>query len=99
MGPLDFLNLIKYAKIVVSASFHATAFCHIFHKEFLTILPQKNGERIVSLLEQTELTNRILIDSVNYDNIEKKIDWENVDKKLSEYIINSKVYLKHAIIQ
>ena len=97
MGPLDFLNCIKYAKVVVSTSFHATAFCHIFHKEFVTILPPKNGERVVSLLEQTGLMNRSVVDSVNFDAVQKPIDWDEVDAKLNEYVSASKTYLKSAV--
>ena len=97
MGPLDFLNCIKYAEVVVSTSFHATAFCHIFHKEFVTILPPKNGERVVSLLEQTGLMKRGVVDSVDFDAVQKTIDWSEVDKKLNEYVDVSKEYLKSAI--
>ena len=88
MGPLEFLNCIKFAEVVVSTSFHATAFCHIFHKEFVTILPPKNGERIVSLLEQTGLMNRSVAEKVDIDAIEKTIDWKSVDIRLDEYVSN-----------
>lgn len=97
MGPLDFLNCIKFAEVVVSTSFHATAFCHIFHKEFVTILPPKNGERIVSLLEQTGLMNRSVFDTIDFDAVQSPIDWNDVDAKLNEYIRASKEYLKSAI--
>ena len=97
LGPLEFLNLIKNADIVVSASFHATAFCHIFHKDFITILPPQNGERVVSLLEQTGLMNRSVADSIDFDAVQKKIDWNDVDKRLNEYVYTSKEYLKSAV--
>lgn len=97
MGPLDFLNCIKFAEVVVSTSFHATAFCHIFHKEFVTILPPKNGERVVSLLEQTGLLNRSVVASVDFDVVQKTIDWENVEVKLNEYAQKSKNYLKSVV--
>lgn len=97
VGPEDFLNLIYHAEFVVSSSFHATAFCHIFHKEFITIIPQKNGERITSLLEQTELTNRGVKDKIDFNEINETIIWSNVEEKLGEYIDNSKDYLEKAI--
>lgn len=97
MGPLEFLNCIKFAEVVVSTSFHATAFCHIFHKEFISILPPQNGERIVSLLEQTELMNRSIVDKVDFNAILKPIDWDCVDVKLKDYVDASKSYLKSAI--
>lgn len=97
MGPLDFLNCIKFAEVVVSTSFHATAFCHVFHKDFVTILPPKNGERIVSLLEQTGLMSRSVIDSVDFDAVQNPIDWSEVDSLLAEYVNFSKKYLQTAI--
>lgn len=97
MGPLDFLNCIKYAEVVVSTSFHATAFCHIFHKEFVTILPPKNGERVVSLLEQTGLKNRSVIDSVDFEAVQKPINWDEIDSLLKEYTEVSKKYLQDTI--
>lgn len=97
MGPLDFLNCIKYAEVVISTSFHATAFCHIFHKEFVTILPPKNGERVVSLLEQTRLMNRHILDALDIDAVQKPINWDDVDVKMNEYIGLSKEYLHEAL--
>ena len=97
MGPLDFLNCIKFAEVVVSTSFHATAFCHIFHKEFVTILPQKNGERINSLLNQTGLPNRGVYDFMDKDILQKKINWNDVDERLFEYIQASKLYLDESL--
>lgn len=99
MGPLDFLNCIKFAEVVVSTSFHATAFCHIYHKEFVTILPHTNGERIVSLLEQTALMNRSVTNLVDIEAIEKTIDWNNVNKRLNKYVQESKLYLQRNIFK
>lgn len=97
MGPLDFLNCIKYAEVVVSTSFHATAFCHIFHKNFVTILPSKNGERVVSLLKQTGLMSHSVVDLVDFDAVQMPINWDAVDIKLNEYVEDSKEYLKSAV--
>lgn len=97
MGPLDFLNCIKYADMVVSTSFHATAFCHIFCKDFLTILPPKNGERIESLLEQTGLMCRSVKGAFELDKLILPIDWKVVRPRLDLYIKQSKEYLKTTI--
>jgi len=68
------LNCVNCARVVEPTSFHATAFCHIFHKEFVTILPPKNGERVVSLLEHAGLMNRSVINSVDIESMSKPID-------------------------
>ena len=43
-------ELLENADIIISSSFHATAFSHIFHKKFGVILPNNNGERLESFL-------------------------------------------------
>lgn len=95
-GPKDFLNLISKAKYVVSTSFHATSFCHIFHVPFITILPEGNNERILSLVNYTGLESQVIDksnDSVDLNDLVKSIDWYKVDKKLYSFINKSKVYL------
>lgn len=100
MGPGDFLNLIYYSKLVVSTSFHATAFCHIFHKEFITTLPKTNGERIVSLLELSGLMSRSLDENKMFDSavLSQTIDWDSVDEKLGGYIDESKKWLAEKLV-
>lgn len=56
-GPLEFLNYIKYAKIVVSSSFHGNAFSVIFEKPFLAV-GGKEDFRINNLLKMTGLIGR-----------------------------------------
>ncbi len=97
-GPKEFLSYIYYADVVISTSFHATAFSHIFHIPFVTLLPKTNGERIMNLLNLTGLQNRAVSDQVNMKSIDTAIDWEQVDKKLSNHIESSKNYLDRALI-
>lgn len=100
MGPEDFLSLIYHSELVVSTSFHATAFCHIFHKNFITMLPKKNGERIMSLLELTNLKYKSLDVTQSFDSkvIDENPNWDAVDEKLADYIDNSKKWLKKHIV-
>lgn len=97
-GPLDFLSLIYGADTVISSSFHATVFSHIFHKDFATIIPKRNGERINSLLELTGLEYRGLEpDTKDCGMLKQEIDWHKVDNRLSAHINDSKQYLKSAL--
>lgn len=93
VGPADFLNYIYHAETIISTSFHATAFSCIFERDFWTILPQTNGERILSLLEVLGIQNR----AVSSDRLSipesKPIDWSTVDKKLEAYTEQSKKYI------
>lgn len=56
-GPIEFLNYIKYAKIVVSSSFHGNVFSVIFEKPFLAV-DGKTDYRINHLLKMTDLEDR-----------------------------------------
>ena len=50
-GPLEFLNLIKNAKLVISGSFHATLFSMLFEKEVISPNYEKDY-RILTLKEK-----------------------------------------------
>lgn len=97
MGPKDFLSLIRYSEAVVSSSFHATAFCHLFHKDFVTILPESNGERIVSLLDQSGLSCRGILEGQGVSRLSQIANWTSVDAKLSAHVDSSKSYLNKCI--
>lgn len=98
LGPYDFLSLIKNSEIVISSSFHATAFSHIFHKKFGVILPNVNGERIESLLDLTGLSSHIIKDIEGIPAIYDDIDYSSVDASLDEFICESKKILLDGIM-
>lgn len=50
-GPLEFLNLIKNAKFIVSGSFHATLFSMLFEKEVFSPNIEKDY-RLLTLMEK-----------------------------------------------
>lgn len=78
----DFLALIDNAKYIVSDSFHATAFSLIFNKEFIIIYPNKYSTRLQSILEKLGLEDRVAKDDNDLNVINKKIDYESVNKIL-----------------
>lgn len=55
-----FLSLFAKASIVVTDSFHGTAFSLNFNRNFIVTMPGKTGERIQSILELTGLAERIV---------------------------------------
>lgn len=59
-GPLEFISLIKHAKLVVTDSFHATVFSIIFKTPFVTFYRNRPGKdaRIRELLEISNLEER-----------------------------------------
>lgn len=97
VGPEDFLSLIYGAEVVISSSFHATAFCHIFHKNFVTLIPSKNGERIINLLDVSGLRHRGVESVFEPDSASIPVDWADVDEQVSKYIMASKQYLERSL--
>lgn len=97
LGPYDFLSLILHAEIVISSSFHATAFSLIFNKKFGVILPKKNGERIESMLNLCRLTNHIISNESDIVVIYEKINYSEINKELEKFISISKNILLQGI--
>ena len=76
----EWLAMFRDAKMVVTNSFHGTAFSIIFNKEFYSICNKSRGNsRFNSLLTQFNLSNRLFncISEINYNL--KQIDWDKVN--------------------
>ena len=100
-GPLEFLNNILNAELVISNSFHATAFSLIFHKDFLVIgRKEAINSRMKDLLENLELEDRFIESEKELSsqlNQVRPIDWEKIDRLLAEQITKSKAFLQNAL--
>lgn len=98
LGPDEILSYIKNAEIVLSSSFHATSFSIIFEKQFFTILPDEHtNERIEDLLNQFELSHRIISDNSEFETaLNDVIDYNSV-KPYSSFTGESKKYLREAL--
>lgn len=99
MSPEEFLEEINGAELVVTASFHCLALAIIYHKQFVVLLTGDHGkdERITNLLKITGLENRVLKSITNKDEIALTIDYNEVDRKLDKYLVDSREYLRRAI--
>lgn len=69
-GPLDFINEIRCAEYVVVSSFHGVVFSILMEKEFVALLHEQTGSRVVSLLNKLGLSDRIVKD---YEDFKSKI--------------------------
>ena len=90
MSVAEWLNSIRYAKLIVSSSFHCMVFCILFHKKFVA-LPAKAGRatRQENLLAQLGLSDHYCKDSKDlYKTMEyvinKKIDYDVIDRKIKK---------------
>lgn len=104
-GPAEFVNLIRNAEYVCTDSFHGSVFSILNHKQFVTFNRFSNesknsrNSRIESLLTQTGLQKRRMTSSDQhiYEVIEQKIDYDLVEKKLTEMRVKSVNYLENAL--
>lgn len=93
--PIDFLNYIKNAELIIASSFHATAFSIIFNKN-LRVVPHSNtGSRVVDLLNDLKLSLKCVVDmeNLNFD----EFSYKKANEMLADKIEFSKEYIKSAI--
>ena len=84
-GPREFLGLFKNASFVITSSFHGTVFSIINRKPFVTTLYRSTSSRVVELLQNLSLENRI-ISPDKYDvhtMFDEKIYDGDFDKRIS----------------
>lgn len=78
-GPREFIWLIHNARMVVTSSFHGTAFSIIFKKDFVVFNNPATPERINQILEKFDLKNHC--QTVNFDLIKKNFNLSEEKKK------------------
>lgn len=94
-GPLTFLTLIHNATLVVSNSFHATAFSLIYEKQFVVFnRKEKINTRMRDMLISMDLSERLI---TNIGQSIKIIDYKDVNEKLEPLISDSKQYIENVL--
>lgn len=95
-GPNEFLTLMKNAKIIISNSFHATAFSIIFNKDFYIISRENKNARMENILEIVDMKDRLIDNIEDIYNV-KSIDYNKANEKLNVEKNKSKKFLKSAL--
>ena len=97
VSPGQFVRLFMNATMVITNSFHGTAFSINLNKDFLYVLniekPEKN-ERINTLVNLLELSER----DFRFADINNEIDWTKVNKKLNKLRSESINILRDEIV-
>lgn len=96
--PSQWLECIRDSKCVITPSFHGIVFSIIFHTPFVYIPLQGRYEggnaRIIEMLKDLHLENRILWSHQSYESIiTSKISWDEVEMQLSKLVASSKDFL------
>lgn len=96
-GPAQFLSLVKYARSIVTDSYHGTLFSVNFHKPFWTLDSNSADSRKSQILSRIGLDNRIVasIDDVP-ENFEA-IEFGDAHERIAEFRNHSINYLSNAI--
>lgn len=95
-GPLEFLNYIKHATLVLTSSFHGTVFSLLFRKEFY-VLNGLSDNRIIDLLKDAKMVDRS-ISKDNFDYSFNPINYQDRDFEILKRKIQfSKDFLSRII--
>lgn len=101
LGPREFLGIVDNAQIVLTNSFHCTAFSILMEKDFYVRLQSGKGSRnsrIMTLLEELGLQDRVYFDNESDKlDLSKKINYDLVRPKLQVLIAKSKSFLSNVL--
>lgn len=81
---LDFVSLVDDAKLVLTDSFHATAFSINMNTEPICIYPNEYSSRLSDFLKLVNCTDRHPKDFNDFDVINRKTNFNRVNKILDE---------------
>ncbi|MDR1730367.1 MAG: polysaccharide pyruvyl transferase family protein [Prevotellaceae bacterium] len=99
VSPCDFLSLFQNASLIVTNSFHGTAFALNFERLFFSIINDKmsSDDRMFSLLQEVDAENQAIKCNSEISDISLEMDYEAVSKKLQEKRDSSIEYLRNNI--
>ncbi len=105
-GPAEFLSLIQYADLVITDSFHATAFSINLKTPFLSLCRfSKNDKegmnsRLHTILEAVGLTERLIDENDGIDtDMLYRVDFEKAHSKLDALRQQDGTFLRSALMQ
>ena len=99
VGPSEFMSLIKYAKCVVTGSYHALQFSLLFHSNFYIYLDDANAEnsRLVSALSMFGLEKQLYYETSSLPKVLPQINYDVVEPIIQAKRAESKALLRESI--
>jgi len=97
-GPIEFLNLIKYSKFVVTASYHGAAFAIHFKKNFYVLKHNSRNSRLESMLNLLGLSDRLITADYEFKFERFCIDFNEIIEKIEFETKISKDLLLNSLI-
>lgn len=100
IGPKEFLGLISNAKYIVTNSYHGVLFSIIYNKKFITIPNTNTPSRIKEVINHLNIESNLFYSFNDFKSIEDiAINYEDVEKKLSELKNDSIKFLKDSLVK
>ena len=98
-SPETFLGLIRGADLILTSSFHGTAFSVLMNRPFVSFLANDAGRdaRIVDLLANLGLSDRIHGPAMTAASVGRPIDFKAVNEKLARLRQQSIDFLREAL--
>lgn len=96
-GVEEFLGYVKNAEFIFTNSYHGTIFSIIYERLFYSYLRSDGKTKVRELLTTLGLEDRILRPSLSLQDMEQKIDYIPVKKKLDLMRQESMEFLKKAL--
>ena len=93
----EFFNLISNSEMIVTNSFHGTAFSIIFRKPFYTFPPQEGRVRITDLLSSFHLLDRFIDEGREIRDLDYSLDYHTSEEYIEKERRFSKNWLLSAI--
>lgn len=84
VNPGDVLSLILHAEVVMTNSFHGTAFSINMNKQFWTYMPSRFSTRITSILDLCDLNNRLLDEEITEKQMNEIADFNYTNSVLRQ---------------
>lgn len=100
-GPIEFLNIVKFSKMVFTGSYHGTIFSILFRKNFFVVPHSTKNSRMENLLSLLNIKERMLpTDSSIYKSIIMNasiIDYAKLEDSISNDQIKTRDYIRKTI--
>lgn len=97
----DWLAAIRDSKLVITNSFHCVLMCLKLHTPFAVLLENGANEgmndRFITLLEMFHLSNRIIRDASDINNLSNDIDFNKTDEAMERYSYTLESYIERNI--
>ncbi len=90
-GPCDFITYIKNASLVITNSFHGTAFSIIFEKDFVCVAHSTRNARLENIMSLIGEGGKLISGEADING--KTVDGSAAARKILPYIDESRQYL------